>query len=61
MTEIERLKADRDVAIAAAYAAWDATVKSANGVCNAAYVDANKAYKAALAAIAAQTKEQTDD
>jgi hypothetical protein len=61
MTEIERLKADRDVAIAAAYAAWDATVKSANGVCNAAYVDANKAYKAALAAIAAQEKEQTND
>jgi len=58
MTEIERLKADRDVAIAAAYAAWDATVKSANGVCNAAYVDANRVYKAALAA---QEKEQTGD
>jgi hypothetical protein len=58
MTEFEKLKADRDAALDAAYAAWDATVKSANAACNAAYVDANKAYKAALAALAAQPKEQ---
>jgi hypothetical protein len=57
MTDLERLTAARD----AAYAAWDATVSSANAICNAALVDANKVYKAALAALAAQTKDQTDD
>lgn len=57
MTDLERLTATRDAAYAAAYAAWDATVSSANAACNAAYVDANKAYKAALAAVAAQEKE----
>ena len=49
MTEIERLRAARDAALDAAYGA------------NAAYIDANKAYKAALAALAAQTKEQNNE
>ena len=61
MTEFEKLKADRDAALDAAYAAWDATVKSANAACNSAYVDANKVYKAALATLAAQEQEQTDE
>jgi hypothetical protein len=42
-------------AIDAAYAAWDAAIDAANADRDA---DANKVYNAA---IAAQTKEQTDD
>ena len=57
MTEVERLKAAGVSAVDAAYAAWQATVNSAN-TARAAYNAICKTYNAALAA---QTKEQTDD
>ena len=57
MTDLERLKAARDAAVDAAYAAWQATVNSAN-TARAAYNAICKTYNAALAA---QDKEQTDD
>jgi hypothetical protein len=56
--EIQRLGADLDVAVGAAYAAWEAAVSSANGTYNAALDAANAAYAAALAA---QAKEPNDD
>jgi hypothetical protein len=72
MTEIERLRADRDAAVYAAlntfdavvyadrdaaYAAWEAAVNSAS-TARAAYDAVSKAYNAILAA---QAKEQTND
>jgi hypothetical protein len=57
MTEIERLKAARDAAVDAAYAAWKAAVNSAI-TARAAYDAASKAYNAILVA---QKQEQTDD
>jgi methionine synthase II (cobalamin-independent) len=57
MTEVERLKAAGVSAVDAAYAAWQATVDSAN-TARAAYDAVSKAYNAILAA---QAKEQTND
>jgi hypothetical protein len=57
MTEIERLKAARDAAVDAAYAAWEAAVNSAS-TARAAYDAVSKAYNAILAA---QEKGQPND
>jgi hypothetical protein len=53
--------AARDAAVDAADADLNAALDVAYAACNSAYVDANKVYKAALAALAAQPKEQTND
>jgi hypothetical protein len=57
MTEIEKLKAARNAAVDAAYAAWKAAVNSAI-TARAAYDAASKSYNAILVA---QKQEQTDD
>ena len=57
MTDLERLRAARDAALDAAYAAWEAAVNSAS-TARAAYDAVSKAYNAILAA---QAKEQTND
>jgi hypothetical protein len=57
MTDLERLKAARDAAVDAAYAAWKAAVNSAI-TARTAYDAASKAYNAILVAQAKETPNE---
>jgi hypothetical protein len=57
MTDLEKLKAARDAAVDAAYAAWKAAVNSAI-TARTAYDAASKAYFATLAAQERETPNE---